>query len=174
MGRTGDPQGGLGRVGGPSVWSRTGQRTLGEVQVRSGDPRRGPGRVERPSRRFGTGLGTPEDFWTGRGTLPEVREGSGDSRGNRFEVLNDSEDPRAVQAGSMDPLGGLGRVGRPSGKFRTGRGTLGDVRNVSGDSRGFLEWLGDSRGGPRRVGGLLVKSIRGSGDPRIGPERLGG
>ena len=77
----------------------------------------------------GTLGGHAERSWTGRGTLGEVRDGSGDSRGNRLEVLNGLEDPRAVQAGSMDPLGRPGRVGRPSKRSGTGRETLDEVRN---------------------------------------------
>ena len=55
---TGDPQGGPGRVGGPSKKSGTCQGTLGEVRDGSGDPRAGPGRVWEHLGRYGTGLGT--------------------------------------------------------------------------------------------------------------------
>ena len=36
-----------------------------------------------------------------------------------------------VQDGSVDPRGGPGRIGGPTGWFGTGRGILGEVRDVS-------------------------------------------
>ena len=42
------PEGGPGRIGIPSGWSRTGQDTLREVWKGSGHPDRGPGRVGTP------------------------------------------------------------------------------------------------------------------------------
>ena len=50
-------------------------------------------------------------FGTGQGTLEEVQDGSGETRG------------------------GQGRVGGPSGRSVTGRGTLEEVRDGSGDPR---------------------------------------
>ena len=54
---------------------------------------------------------------TGRGTLREVWKGLGDPRGG----------PEWVG----DCWVGPGRVGKPSGRFGTGRGTIGEVRNGS-------------------------------------------
>ena len=82
----------------------------------------------------------------------------------------------------------------PSGRFMTGRGTLGEVRDglvdpgkvrdSSGDPGGGLGWVRDPVGGPGLDGGTTRKSGRGrwthpevldeSGDSRGGPERVGG
>ena len=56
---------------------------------------------------------------TGRGTLGEVRDGSGDPLGGQRRV--------------GDPWGGLKRVGGHLGIVGTGRGTLGEVRDGSGE-----------------------------------------
>ena len=81
----------------------------------------------------------------GQGTLGKVREGLGDSRGTRGEVLNGSGVTLDVRDGlrtlgvvrdrSGDPWGGPGRVGGPSGRSWTGRGTLEEIRDGSGDPR---------------------------------------
>ena len=56
--------------------------------------------------------------------------------------------------------GGAGRVGGLSGRFKTGRRTLGEIRDglgMSGTGGGTLgevrDWSGDTPGGPGRVGG---------------------
>ena len=84
-----DPRGGLGRINGPSVKSRTGrgpsrrsetcQGNHVEVRDGSGHPRRGTGPVGKTFLRSGTGWGTIGEVWDGLG----------------------------------DPRGGLGRVGEP-------------------------------------------------------------
>ena len=65
--------------------------------------------------------------WTGRGTLGEVRHGSG------------------------DPRGGLGRVGGLSRKSRACGGKLGAVRDVSRTIPVVLDASGDTWGGPACV-----------------------
>ena len=75
---------------------------------------------------------------TGRGTIPEISDESG------------------------DPRGGPGRVGGPSRKSETDRGTLpevreglgtlGEVRYISGDPHRGLGRFGDSPGGLERDG----------------------
>ena len=76
-------------------------------------PRGGPGRVRGP---FGLSK-------TGRGTIPEGRDGSGDPRVGPGHV--------GAHSGSCgklgDPLGGLGRVGGPSDQAGTCRWTLRQV-----------------------------------------------
>ena len=56
-----------------------------------------------------------------------------------------------VWHGSWDHWGGSGRVEVPSGRFGTGRGTLGEVHDGSGNRRGGLRRvkrpLGRSRTG---------------------------
>ena len=83
----------------------------------------------------------------GRGTLEEVRDGLG-----TFEEVRDgSWDPREVSGRVGESPGGFRRVGGPSKRSRTGRGTLGEV------------WYGleDPRGGPVRVGGPSGRSEMG-------------
>ena len=65
-----------------------------------------------PSRRYGTGRGTLPEFRDGLEILGEVRDGSGDA-------------PR-----------GSGLVGGPSRRFRIGRETLQQVRDRSGGPLG--------------------------------------
>ena len=89
-----------------------GRGTLGEVLDGLGDPRGGSGQVVGPSVRLQRVGGPSGKSGTGRGTLREIRNGSGDS------------------------LVGLVRVGGPSGRFEMGRGTLGEVLDRSGDPRG--------------------------------------
>ena len=93
--------------------------SLPDVLDRSGDSRVCPRRVKEPSRKSSTV----------QGTLREVRDGSGDPRG----------DPGWVGVSRVGP----GRVKRPLGKSRTGRGPfqrtgtgrwiLGEVRDGSED-----------------------------------------
>ena len=73
------------------------------------------------------GWGLLERFGTGRVTLGEVRDGSG------------------------DPRGGLGRFWSTLGRFGTGRGTLGVIQDGSLDSQIFPNMSGDPRGGSGRV-----------------------
>ena len=75
--------------------------TFGEVWGGSEDPRRGPERVGGPSVGPARVGGHSGRFGTGRGTIGEVRDGSGDAQGV------------------------LGRVGGHSGRFVTSRGTFG-------------------------------------------------
>ena len=65
--RAEDPQGGSGRVGGPSRWFGTGLGTLSEVRDRSADTPGGSGWVRGISWRS----------WPCWGTLPKVRDGRG-------------------------------------------------------------------------------------------------
>ena len=95
---------------------------------RSGDPLRGPGRVGGPSAMSETGRGTLEevrdrllDSWIGPGWVGVPRE----SLGRVGELRDGMEGPRG------DP----GWVGGPSGRSKSGRGTLGKVRNGLGDPR---------------------------------------
>ena len=60
----------------------------------------------------------------GRGTLPEVRDGS--------------REPPVVLGWVGDPPGGLGWVGRSSVRSETGQGTLPEVRDGSEDAPGGL------------------------------------
>ena len=60
-----------------------------------------------------------------------------------------------VRDGSVDPWGGPGRFVRPSGRSRTVRETLGEVRDLSEDLCEELDWSEDPRGGPGWVGGSL-------------------
>ena len=88
-------------------------------------------------------------YATGRQTLKEVRDGSGDSLvgtgqvegpsrrsgmgwGTLVEVWDGSQTLREVRDGSVDRRGGPGQVGGPSGRSGTGRGTIGEARNSSG------------------------------------------
>ena len=82
----------------------------------------GSRRVGGPSGRTGTG----------RGTLPEVLDGSGDPLGSPNGL---GEPFRRSETGQGNPWGGLGRVGRLFGWSVTGRGTLGEVWNGLGDPR---------------------------------------
>ena len=134
---SGDPPGGLARVGGPSGRSETGRGTLEEVRDGLGDPRGsqgwnvdlaggpvwvrgplgGPGQVGGPSWRFGTG----------RGTLGEVLDGS--------------EAPRE----------GSRRVGRAKGRYETVRGIHGEVGDKSENPPGGPGQVGGSFRDPGRV-----------------------
>ena len=141
---SGDPWGGLGRVGvpsrclgcvkGPSARSETGQGSLPEdrdgpgnppeardrlgdpwvVRYRLGESPEGSRRVKGHSGRSGKGQVTFPVIWDGSGTLEEVQDGS---------VWDKSGDPW------RDP----GRVWGLSGKSETGWGTLPEVRDGSGD-----------------------------------------
>ena len=71
---------------------------------------------------------------TGRGTLGEVWDGSG------------------------DPLGGLGRVGGPLERSETGRGTHPEVRDGLGDPRSGARRSEDTQAGPERFGGPTSSS----------------
>ena len=110
--------------------TETGRGTLKEVWNVSEDSPGGPGRVGVPRgcrRQVGGPLVRTEtdgrtsgSYGTGRGTLKEVRDGSGDPRGcpERF--------------GGHSGRSGTGRG--PSELPGTGRGTLGEVRDGSGCS----------------------------------------
>ena len=119
-----------------------GQRTLGEVQDlseslpevhdRSGDLRGGPGRVEGPSVRSRTGQGSLWMVRDGLGTLEDFWVGSGDPRRSSEWVGRVLGSPGKGQR----TLGEVQvRVGRPSGRSETGRGTLGEFRDRSVDNR---------------------------------------
>ena len=73
------------------------------------------------------GLG---NFGTGRVTLGEVRDGSGDLRGVPGRVKGTIGVVRArsgeLRDGSGDSRKSSGQVGGPSRRFGTGRGTLGE------------------------------------------------
>ena len=85
---------------------------------------------------------------TRRGKLAEVRHGSRDPReAGRFGVT------RGDLGRVVDPQGGLKRVGGPSERFGTGRGTL----------RKIWYGLGDPRGGPGWVEGPSWRSGTGRG-----------
>ena len=88
------------------------RRTLGQVRDRSGD--------------------TPKRSGMGRAILGEVWDVSGDPRGGPGQ----DEGPSQRSVGSGDPRGGPVWVGGPSGRSGTGRGTLEEVRDRSGDPRG--------------------------------------
>ena len=70
---------------------------------------------------------------------------------------------REVQDGSGHAPGGPGRIGRPTGRFKTGQETIGKIQDGSGDPRRFgtvHRTLGEVREGsgypprcPRRVVG---------------------
>ena len=87
------------------------------------------------------------------------------------EVRASLLDPREVEDGSAEPRGGSGRfIGpsrrsvmgwRPSVRYGTGRGNVGEVRDGSSDPLGGSGQAGHPRGGPGRIG-----------DPRGGPERV--
>ena len=94
----------------------------------------------------------------GRETVDEVQDGLGDPRGSP------GRDGGPLGRSGMGQT--LGEVwdgfGGPSGRFMTGRESLGAVRNVPVDPR---ECLG-------RVGGPLEKSGSGWGDPWGDPGRV--
>ena len=83
----------------------------------------------------------------GRGTLPEVRDESGDPPEGTGRVGRPSRrfgtgegTLSKVRYESRDPWECSGRVGRPTGKSGTGRGTLSEIRDK-------LATLGDVRDG---------------------------
>ena len=79
------------------------------------------------------GQGTLEDVWDGWETFPEVQDGLG------------------------DPHGGLGQVGRSSGRSGTGLRTLPEVRDWSRTGRGTLEEVWDGLGDPPGDPGQVVE-----------------
>ena len=96
----------------------------------------------------------------GQDTLGEVRDGS--------------RDHEEVRDRSGDHAGGSERVGGPSGRSRTGRVPLEEVREGSGGAtrrsgtgRGTLPVVPDGSGDP-------PKCLDGPGDPLGGPGRVGG
>ena len=97
-GHAGDPQVGLRLVGGPFWRSGTSRVILGQVRNESVDPPGGTGQVWIPCSKFG---------WVG---------GHG-----------------VVRDRLVDPRGDPGRFLGPSGRSGTGRGTLGEVRDGSGE-----------------------------------------
>ena len=111
----GDPRGGLGRVGVPSV--------------RCGTDRRGPGQVRGPMGRSRIGRLPFWRFGMDRGTLGEVRDGPGDPPGGRDGSGDTRGGPRRFGAHS----GSCGQIGGPSGRLGMGRGMLEAVRDESGD-----------------------------------------
>ena len=114
-----------------------GQWTLGEVRNVSGDPRGGTGRVVELGRFLewvGRPLGMSE---TGRVGPRRVGE---------------------VWDGSVDPRGCPERVAGPSGRSRTGRGTLEEDQDWSGT-------LVEVRNGFWGGLGSVVEDMDGSGDP---------
>ena len=87
------------------------QGTLSEFRDVSVDPRGGPRRVGGPSVSFRLGRGTRGEVLNGSGTI--CRSGTG-----RWTVGE-------VQNGSGENWGGPERVGGPTARSVTGRGTLG-------------------------------------------------
>ena len=82
------------------------------------------------------------------------------SRGTLRVVQSESGDPREGPGRFEGPSGMSGtgwgctvRVGKPSGRFRTGRETLGEVRVGWGTLGEVHEGLGNRRVGPGRIGG---------------------
>ena len=74
-------------------------------------------------------------YGTGRGTLEDLRDGSGNPWGGPGRVGRYLGE---VRNGFGDPRKGTGRVGGPSGMTGTGRETIGEVRNGSeGNSVSF-------------------------------------
>ena len=131
-GRVRDHLGGLGRVGGHSGRAKTGRRTIREVWDGLGYPRGGPIWVRGPCRRFRTG----------RGNHGKVQDRSLEP----WKVRDGSWDPREVRDGSGDNPRCLGRVGGPSVRYRTGRGTIREARDGSGDPGEGPGWVvGPSR-----------------------------
>ena len=128
-----------------------------------------------PSRRTGTRRGTLEDVRDGSGSLPEVDNGLGDPRGSPGR---DEEPSGRLGKGRGTPRGGTGRDGGPSERFGTGRGTLGKVREGSRDLWGGPGRVEGPSGGLVRVGrpslrfgqgrGTLREVLDGSGDPQRG------
>ena len=116
-----------------------GRDTLRKVRDESGHPERCPGRV-----------GTPYGWSKTRlGTLGEIRDGSGDTRGGAGtlrEVQNGLRDPRKdpgwVKDSRGDPgwvgdlCGDPGQVEGPSGRSGTGQDTLREVWDRSGHPPG--------------------------------------
>ena len=80
-----------------------------------GDPWRSPGRFVGLSERSGTGRGPLGRFGTGGETIGEDRDWSGS-----IEEVRD---------GSLNPRGGVGRVGGPLRRSGTVRRTLREVRD---------------------------------------------
>ena len=70
-----------------------------------------------------------------------------------------------IRDGSADPRGGPGRVGGPSGRYETGRGTIGEIRDGSWHTLGGSGLVGEVRDGLR----TLEKVRDGSGQPWGGP-----
>ena len=149
----------MGRVEGPSGKSGTGRGTLGEVRNRSGDLRVGEGQVRGPTRRSGTDRGTygevqdgSVDYPRGLGWDGEPSGRSGTCRLTLGEVRDGSEHPRkgpkwvggppGVRAWSGDPWVFPGRVGGPSGRSGTDRGTHGEVQDGSVDYSSGPGWAG--------------------------------
>ena len=75
------------------------------------------------------GQGILAEVWKGQLTLVEVWDGSGDPG----EVWEGSRDLGEVGDRSGDPRVGLVRVRGPLGSFGTGRLTLRELRDGSGD-----------------------------------------
>ena len=169
--RSGDPFRDLGRVEGYFGRCETGAEIIRKVWDGSRDPPGGPGWVVGPSRWFGTdrevlwnvrngrevlpgsvtGRGTLSGIWDGwRGTLEGVRRvlrssgRSGTGRETLLEVRDGSGDPpgcswtgrgtiKEVQDWSRDPPKGLGRVRRSFGRSKIGREVLQKVGDRLGD-----------------------------------------
>ena len=158
-GRVRNSQGDPGRVGGPSGRSGTGRGNRCEVRGLSGDPREGPRQFVGPSR------------WCRMvcSTIGKVRDVSGDRQGG--------------PGGLFNHWGGPGRVGEPSGRFGTGRRTLGEVWDGSEHPLGgpgrVVGPLGRSGTGRRtlgvvRNGSWTLEEVRdGTVDPQGGPGRVG-
>ena len=104
------------------VQNRSG--TIGKIRDGSGDPLGGPRRVERTSGRSGTGRGNLGEVRYGSGTLGKVLYGSWDPRRGRGRVGGPNR-----RSGTGWGTLGEARDGleEPSGCFKTGRGTLGEV-----------------------------------------------
>ena len=143
-------------------WYGTVQWTLIVVRDSSRVSWAGPGQFVEPSGRSRTGLGTLGEVQDGSGeTLGEVRDGSGDPLGVPGRVGGPSRWYGTVQwtlivvrDSSRVSWAGPGQFVEPSGRSRTGLGTLGEVQDGSGETLGEVrDGSGDPLGVPGRVGG---------------------
>ena len=96
----------------------------------------------------------------GRATFGDVRDGS--------------LDPRVVRDSLLDSGLFTGHVEGPPRRFGTSGGTVGEVRDLSGEHWGGLGMVGGPSG-RSEMGRGTVREVRdGSGDRRGGPGRVGG
>ena len=88
------------------------------------------------------------------------------------DVWDGSRDRREVRDGSGDPRRSLGRVQDPGGG--PGWGTVGEVRDLSGERWGGPGMVGGPSGRSEMGRGTVGKVLDWSGDPRSGPGWVGG